>query len=517
MSRHPAPRVLMVLISLLLLGTWGRPGLAGQPAGGGTDPRIALWLSRITPEQLLERVEELSGEREIMVEGQPVHLRTRYSGTHEAALAAAYLREYYAGLGLQTELWPYGTAGWVNVVAVQPGWLYPEESYILCAHYDSTSSTPLTQAPGADDNASGVAAVMAAAEVLSSQPFAYTIRYVHFSGEEQGLWGSTAYAHQLALLGERIAGVINLDMLGWDGDSRPKFDVHAGAPQSPSAALGTAFADLVLQYQLPISVEVHLGPRAMGWSDHAPFWHEGYPAVLLIEDEEDFNPYYHTPQDRAVHLAPEYFAVGARAAVGLLAVLAEPLTEPLPMPAPLPTPTPWPTPACPNHLAGGDFEEGPAGSAWTQASAHGYSLIAGRRPHAGEWGAWLSQENGAQDLLCQPIAIPPDAGSPTLWFWWEIWTDEISHSFDRLEARFYPAGESHYLVLHAVDDGALQHLWRLTVVPLDALRGQSGKLCFAGESDASLSTYFFLDDVALTWCGGGAGAWLPLLYRALPP
>ncbi|MGC8826596.1 MAG: M28 family metallopeptidase, partial [Anaerolineae bacterium] len=322
MTRHPTIRFLIVLLSLLLLGTWGPAGRAGQPAGGGADPRIALWISRITPDQLLERVEELSGERDIVVEGQPARLRTRYSGTHEVELAAAYLREYYAGLGLRAELWPYGTAGWVNVVAVQPGWLYPEESYILCSHYDSTSTAPLTQAPGADDNASGVAAVMAAAEVLSSQPFAYTIRYVHFSGEEQGLWGSTAYAHQSALLGEHIAGVINLDMLGWDGDGRPEFDVHAGAPGSASALLGSQLAGVTLQYALPISVEVRLGPRAMEWSDHAPFWHEGYPAVLLIEDEEDFNPYYHTPQDRAVHLAPEYFTAGARAAVGLLAALA---------------------------------------------------------------------------------------------------------------------------------------------------------------------------------------------------
>lgn len=509
MSRCPALRFVPILFCLILLGTWGQRG----QAGGGTDPRIALWMSRITPEQLLARVEELSGEREIVVEGQPARLHTRYSGTYEAELAAAYLEEYYAGLGLQAARWPYGTAGWVNVVAVQPGWLYPDQIYILCAHYDSTSSIPLTLAPGADDNASGSAAVMAAAEVLAAQPFAYTIRYVHFSGEEQGLWGSTAYAHQSALLGEHIAGVINLDMLGWEGDGRPEFDVHAGAPGSASALLGSQLAGIVLEYQLPISVEVRLGLNAMEWSDHAPFWHAGYPAVLLIEDEGDFNPYYHTPHDRAVHLAPEYFTAGARAALGLLASLAQPLSEPLPTPVPLPTPTPWPTPACPDHLAGGDFEGGPADPRWRQISAGGYALIADHRPHAGAWGAWLSQENGAQDLLCQPVAVPLDAGTPTLWFWWEMWTDEVSHSFDRLEVRFYPAGEEHYLTLYTVDDGDLQHLWRLAVVPLDALRGQHGELCFAGESDASVNTYFFLDDAALTWCGGGAGAWLPLLHR----
>ncbi|MGQ9667083.1 MAG: M28 family metallopeptidase [Anaerolineae bacterium] len=513
MTSRLALRAAVVLLSLIILGAWGWPGWAGQPAGGEFDPRIAGWMNRITSAQLLEQVAKLSGEREIAVGGQPIRLRTRYSGTQEATLAAEYLRDYYAGLGLETELWPYGTAGWVNVVAVQAGWRNPEEVYILCAHYDATSTTPLTDAPGADDNASGVSAVMAAAQVLAGQAFAHTIRYVHFSGEEQGLWGSSAYAHQSALLGEHIAGVINLDMLGWEGDGRPDFDVHAGAPGSASAALGDRLAGLVMSYQLPISVEVRLGPRAMGWSDHAPFWHEGYPAVLLIEDEEDFNPHYHTPQDKVGDLAPEYFTAGARAAVGLLAALAEPLAEPLPTPVPLPTPTPWPAPECPDHLANGGFEEWPTGARWTQASSRGYMLVSDRRPHAGAWGAWLSQTDGVLDLLCQPIAVPKDAGSPTLWFWWEMWTDEVMHSFDRLEVRFYPAGQPRYQLLQTLDDSALQHLWRLAVVPVDALRGQSGQLCFAGESDSSRHTHFFLDDVQLTWCGGNAGVWLPLLHR----
>ena len=89
-------------------------------------------------------VRDLSGENPVSVGGVQKTIRTRFSGTPGMFDAAGYLQEYYEGLGLDVELWPYGTRGWVNVVATQVGRLHPEQVYIVSAHYDSTSGAPLT-------------------------------------------------------------------------------------------------------------------------------------------------------------------------------------------------------------------------------------------------------------------------------------------------------------------------------------------------------------------------------------
>ena len=86
---------------------------------------------------------------------------------------------------------------------------------IVCAHYDSTSTQATTHAPGADDNASGTAAVMEMARVLAGYQFDYTIKFIAFSAEEWGLYGSRHYAQAAKQRGEQIVGVVNLDMIGY--------------------------------------------------------------------------------------------------------------------------------------------------------------------------------------------------------------------------------------------------------------------------------------------------------------
>ena len=87
-----------------------------------------------------------------------------------------------------------------NVVATLPGSDPNAGYYVLCAHYDATAVRSIgwnwreDPAPGADDNASGVALVMESARALSGQTFPWTIKFIAFSGEELGLFGSRAYA-----------------------------------------------------------------------------------------------------------------------------------------------------------------------------------------------------------------------------------------------------------------------------------------------------------------------------------
>lgn len=463
------------------------------------DPDILGIMNQVNVAELSDHVADLSGENEVVISGSPTTILTRYSGTPGMFDAADYLMEYYAGLGLPAELTPYRTDDWVNVIATQTGILHPDQIYVICAHYDSISrESPLTYAPGADDNASGTAAVMTAAAILSGYSFDYTIRYVHFSGEEQGLYGSHAYAHQAANLDEDILGAINLDMIAWDGEGGPDFDLHSGQSGSLSHQLAQVFDDVVDMYDLDLDIEIRLGAAATTRSDHAAFWDEGYAAFLAIEDWDDFTPWYHSTSDRADTLNLDYFVNVTKASVGTLAVLAHVLTESVSTPTPTNTPTPWPTPAGTNHLADGDFETGPSHTAWRMQSGGGYALISQANPHGGEWGAWLSQQDHADDSICQTVSLP--AGAQDIWleFWWQMQTDEVIYGYDWLEARLLPSGYSTPIVLARLDSGGLQHVWLPNRFSLQSHAGREGDICFVSHSDYWVATHFFIDDVQLT-------------------
>jgi hypothetical protein len=403
----------------------------------------------------------------------------------------------------------------VNIVATQAGVVHPEQVYILCAHYDDTSDQAhrATLAPGADDNASGTAAVMAAAAILSQRQFEYTIRYIHFSGEEQGLFGSRAYARQMRNLGEQIAGVITLDMIGYDDLDGPVLQLHALTPASERVA--QTMQQVISAYALGLSPRLLTDGQAMGYSDHQSFCEEGFPAILSIEDyPSDFNTCYHQICDRVTLFNAAFLTNAAKAAVGTLATLASPLMASIPTPTPTATPTPWPTPACPNHLADGGFEAGPAGPAWQATSAAGSTLISSFNPRSGQWGAWLSQSDEALDSLCQTALLPAGAQQASLEFWWQMQTDQTSHTSDTLEIQATRAGAGSADILARIGDGDLQHLWLPRRIALGAYAGQSVRLCFVARSDVWQSTYFFLDDIQLNYCGPQAPAvWLPLMLK----
>lgn len=208
-----------------------------------------------------------------------------------------------------------------NVIATKPGLLYPDQHYIICAHYDATSQTPMTRAPGADDNGSGTATVIEAARVLADIDFNYTIKFILFSGEEQGLHGSYAYVQQALANNEQILGVLNLDMTGYDGNNDGLVEIHEGNLSS-SQALGNFVASNINPWGLALTPEIKTS-NSSGGSDHSPFWSAGYPAILLIEDFQDFTPFYHTTNDLLATLRPSYVLDNARLAIGSLALLAE--------------------------------------------------------------------------------------------------------------------------------------------------------------------------------------------------
>ncbi|MFQ5576922.1 MAG: M20/M25/M40 family metallo-hydrolase [Anaerolineae bacterium] len=256
--------------------------------------------------------------------------RTRYAYSAGVAVERDYIQTKMTALGLQTRLqnFNYGGHSLDNIEGTLPGWdPHSDTVYLAVAHYDSitvnSGSNPESAAPGADDNASGVAAVLEAARVLSQNRYRYTLKFVAFSAEELGLIGSGRYAAQARAAGTPIGGVINHDMVAWDGDGDGAMDLHVGT-RSDSQALGLVYSNTLATYGIALNLQ-YIIIGATNRSDHASFWSQNYPALLAIEDfadSQDFNPYYHTPGDTLDKLDMGYARKFAQATVAGLAQLA---------------------------------------------------------------------------------------------------------------------------------------------------------------------------------------------------
>lgn len=330
-------------LALLWPGSgWSAPQHATSgriPTAPPHDPYVAALIQQVRAERLADYIAELSGERAIHVGGQNVTLATRYTYSGDPiAQATQYLYERMEALGYTVSYHPYRYNGYAlrNVVAEKRGLLRPNEVYLLTAHVDDRAATwPHNPAPGADDNASGTAALLTLAEVLAPLSFEATVRFVFFTGEEQGKRGSSAYVADVYAAHEVIAGVYNLDMIAWDSTGEPDFDIHTLSTTTPndSQALADLLVHVIGLYALPLKPQIYRS--GTDFSDHYSFWRYGYPAVFVIEDwynasggpyaPRDWNPNYHTKNDRLSTLNLDYAQAIARAAMAAFLHLARPL------------------------------------------------------------------------------------------------------------------------------------------------------------------------------------------------
>ncbi len=294
---------------------------APEPALAITAVMPNVWvadrIAQISQNTLYRYEEWLSGVTPAYVGGGEYTIQTRhsYSGA-PIQKAAQFVYEHLQRLGLNVEYHTWSGATNPNVIATQVGLTRPNEIYIICAHLDDMPSG--ATAPGADDNASGVAGVLMAANILSQVDLAYTVKYALWTGEEQGLLGSQAWANWAYGQGMQIKGVINLDMIAYNSDSYPIIDLYAKSTVPGSTALANLFADVITAYQLNLTPNIFIDNSMGNYSDNKSFWNKGYSAILGIEDDDDFTPYYHTIYDRLPTLNMTYMTQFVRAAVAAL-------------------------------------------------------------------------------------------------------------------------------------------------------------------------------------------------------
>lgn len=176
-------------------------------------------------------------------------------------------------------------------------------------------------APGADDNATGIACILEAARVLNGLPFQFDVIFVAFQGEELGLLGSAAFADSIAEAGQEIIAVFNVDMIGYAA-TRSEADLVTNATS-------TWFADYIEQTAGLFVPDLAINNQisTFGRSDHASFWAVGIDAVDLTEDTDITYPQYHTFQDtwESTFVRPageRQFLLGCQLMVSTLARLA---------------------------------------------------------------------------------------------------------------------------------------------------------------------------------------------------
>jgi Zn-dependent M28 family amino/carboxypeptidase len=217
-----------------------------------------------------------------------------------------------------------------NVEAEFPGTV--DGLVLVTAHMDSTGARQLgyqpaqDSAPGADDDASGIAGVLSAAEAIGALDATLdaprrTVRFVLFNAEEHGLVGSSAYARDEADFGTPIVAVFQMDMIGYDVLPERTFELHAGftpsrVVQQRSLALAQLIADVVPQVS-PTLPAAQIYPAdnepdpAERRSDHYSFQLHGFTACLASEDlfagpgsgapPAEMNPNYHLPTDAMIN------------------------------------------------------------------------------------------------------------------------------------------------------------------------------------------------------------------------
>ncbi|MBD1910325.1 MULTISPECIES: M20/M25/M40 family metallo-hydrolase [unclassified Leptolyngbya] len=305
---------LFTLALLISLGGWSWFRGLSEPA-----PQVKVEYPvealRVDGDRLLAHVEALAFER-----ADPVSREQ----------ARSYLTD-----ALQTAGWAVTeqTFEWgVNLVADRPGTDPMAGVVILGAHYDT-----VVRSPGADDNATGLAAVLEAARIFHSLDTRRTLRLVLFDLEEAGLLGSQAFVTNLADSGQMDAVV--LDMIGYRC-TEPGCQSYPPLPIPAPSETGTFLAvigdqghgyiasafhqylDAALPPVFTLNVPL-LGPLRpdMLRSDHAPFWDEGIGAALVTDTANFRNPHYHQSTDTPETLDPEFFEGAAQVVINALFAL----------------------------------------------------------------------------------------------------------------------------------------------------------------------------------------------------
>ena len=260
----------------------------------------------------------------------------------ELHAAARYVEEQLRSAGLAVAEESYRVHGEPvsNVVAVIPGATRPEEIVLVGAHYDSVSGSP-----GANDNATGVAALLEIARALAAgQPPGRTVRFVAFVNEEPPyfkttMMGSSVHARNARLRGEKIPAMLSLETIGYYSQAANSqfFPLFLGlfypwtgdfigfvANRDSRDLLFRAVAAFRRHTRFPSEgLAAPAWVSGVDWSDHWSFWQEGYPALMVTDTAPYRYPHYHDSDDTPDKVSFDHLARVTRGLTHVVRTLAE--------------------------------------------------------------------------------------------------------------------------------------------------------------------------------------------------
>lgn len=281
--------------------------------GKTQNPIVQNILNDVRIDSLTFFVKQLTGEEQVIIGGVPDTIFSRHKNQPGNEKAFQFVKQKFLGYGLQIDSLQFSATG-KNLFGIKVGTTYPNKKFILGAHYDNMPTN--TVAPGADDNASGSAAVIEASRVFSNYSFPFTIVFALWDEEEQGLVGSNAYASLAASNNDTILGYINMDMLGWDGNNDSLADLHV-RPVANSLQLADKAIEADSVYS--INLDLHIVNPGTSATDHAAFWNNGFTAIGINEEYDgDFNPFWHSPADSLGQLNLPFYEKCAKLAYATL-------------------------------------------------------------------------------------------------------------------------------------------------------------------------------------------------------
>jgi len=292
-------------------------------------PSIVDVLSEVSTERLIRHVKRIEGLR---------HGWEDYDSLAERAeFIAGTLRSF--GLEVENQEVSFHGRTYYNVVATMRGEDSEREWILLGAHYDAAWGSP-----GADDNASGTAVLLEAANVMGRRKLKRTVQFVAFTLEEPQpqtihfLIGSNFFTGEAKRSKRKYAAVYILESVGYtdtaEGSQIVPFFVRTAVPRKGnflgvvangrSKSLMESFCATSQQYVPELSIvpyKVPLSGRIIPetrFSDHASFWNRGYPALMLTDTAMFRNPHYHTYHNRSETLDFEFINRVTKAAIAVV-------------------------------------------------------------------------------------------------------------------------------------------------------------------------------------------------------
>jgi len=270
--------------------------------------------------------------REANIRNTITHLSTAYPNRYFASShgrnAALWIRDHWLGLArgrsdVTAELFTAcsNCSTQPSVILTIQGNELADEIVVLGGHLDSISNSgsgDAMDAPGADDDASGIATLTEVLGVAMRNRYRpkRTIKFMAYAAEEVGLRGSRAIAESFAAQGSNVVGVLQMDMTNYRAPGGTT-DIRVMTDNS-NAALVQFLRDLFATYLAP--ADYTLGDSSCGYacSDHASWTQSGFPAAMY--DEGPFFPLLHTPNDRLENMGgnAQHATIIARAGLAFL-------------------------------------------------------------------------------------------------------------------------------------------------------------------------------------------------------